>query len=281
MVKRIPIISSVSDGVLPYFPELDKKLKIAEMKKDVKEFMDSAILNSIISSIVVFVVFLAIFFIFRIDLLFALPVLIVMFFFSFFNLTHIPDLYLIRRKRDIEYDIVYGTRQLVIEISSGMPLFDAMVTLTKGYGQFSEEMKRIVERVTLGEPISLVLKDVADKTPSPAFKRVLLQLANAIVSGADVGKSLDYIVDQIVRDQIIEVKEYGHKLNPIIMFYLVVGVIFPTLGITFIIILLSFVTKGASIPFMYMILLGFLLGIFQLMFLTFVETSRPKYALLV
>ena len=281
MEKRIPVVSKLTDALLPYFPNLEKKLEIAEMEQKPQEFLDKVLLSSLSSSLAVSLVFLYVFYQFQIELLLAIPLFIILFSFSFYNYSHLPDLRILRKKRAIEYDLVYAIRQLIIEVSSGVPLFDAMVSITKGYGQFSKEIKKIVERVTLGEPLSLVLKEEAEKTPSLAFKRVLLQIANETVSGADVATSLNALIDQIVKDQIIEIKEYGQKLNPLVMFYLVMGVIFPTLGITFIIILLSFVSNGMTIPFFYMVLLSFVIGIFQLMFLGFVETSRPKYAMLV
>ncbi len=281
MEKRIPGISAISDALLPYFPNLEKKLKIAEIEKTPREFLDNVLFSSLSSALAITIAFAFIFYSFQVSLYYLIPVFVIMYLFTFYNFSHIPDLRLLKKKRAIEYDLVYGVRQLIIEVNSGVPLFDAMVSLTKGYGEFSKEMKKIVERTAVGEPLSLVLKDEAEKTPSLAFKRVLLQIANETVSGSDVAVSLSSLIDQIVKDQIIEIKEYGHKLNPLVMFYLVIGVIFPTLGITFVIILLSFVSNGMTIPFLYMVLLAFVIGIFQMMFLGMVETSRPKYAMLV
>ena len=281
MVKKLPLIFPLAKSLTSYFPSLQKKLNISGINKTSEEFLQGVLISSLSASVAISLVFLLIFYTFQIPIYYSLFILLIMFVFSFYNTLHIPDIRLLKKKREIEYDLVYGIRQLIIEVNSGVPLFDAMVSLTKGYGQLSKEMKKIVERTTLGEPLSLVLKDEAEKTPSLAFKRVLLQIANETVSGADVASSLSALIDQIVKDQIIEVKEYGHKLNPIVMFYLVMGVIFPTLGITFIIILLSFVSNGLVIPFLYLVLLAFLIGLFQLMFLGFVETSRPRYAMLV
>ncbi len=278
-MKKIPILYNIAEALLPYFPQLSKKLEIAEIKKKPLEFLQEVIGLSLLNSIAVSLIFAYIFISFEIPAIYSLAIFFLMFFFSFYNFSHIPDLRMLKKKREIEYDLVYAIRQFIIEVSSGVPIFDALLSLTKGYGRLSEEIKRIVERTTLGEPLSLVLKDEAEKTPSPAFKRVLLQLANEIVSGADVAGSLSSLVDQIVKEQIIEVKEYGHKLNPLVMFYLVIGVIFPTMGLVLIVVLLSFITK-ATVPFFYLVILAFLIGLFQLMFLGFIETSRPKYAML-
>lgn len=280
MAKRLAGISIISDIISPYFPNLNKKLEVAEIKKSPHEFLDWVVFSALFSSIIVSLAFAGIFYIYNFPLLPVIFIFLFLALFSFYNYSHVPDIYILKRKKEIDYDLVYGTRQLIIEISSGMPLFNAMISITKGYGRFSKEITGIVERVTVGEPLSVVLKDAADKTPSPALKRVLLQIANSIVSGSDVANSLTMVVDQIIKDQIIEVKEYGQKLNPLVMFYLVLGVIFPTLGITFIIILMSFITSGAQLPFIFMVLIAILIGGFQLMFLALIETSRPRYAIL-
>jgi uncharacterized integral membrane protein len=65
-----------------------------------------------------------------------------------------------------------------------------------------------------------------------------------------------------------------------IMFYLMIAVIFPSLGMVFVMILLSFVGKNIQIPLIYMVLVALVLGLVQYMFLAFVKSSRPKYAFL-
>ena len=202
-------------------------------------------------------------------------------FVSFFYYGYIyPDLRIIRRKKEIDNEIVFAAKHLIVEISSGIPLFDAIVGTTHGYGAVSDEMRKIVERVTFGEPLTHVLRDTAEKTPSPSLRRIVIQIATAVVSGANVARALESTVDQITKEQILEVKEYGQKLNPLIMFYLVIAVIFPSLGMIFIMILLSFVGKNISIPLVYLILVAILLGFVQYMFLAFVKSSRPRYAFL-
>ena len=277
---HLPIVENIAKSLSPYFPKLEKKLKMAGIEKSKEEFLEWVVISSLAFALLITLIFLVVFLNYHVSLLWLLPIFVVGLWFGFYNYFHVPDLKLIKKKKAIEYDLTYATRQLIIEISSGVPLFEALLSLTKGYGQLSKEIKGIVERVTLGEPLTYVLKDVAENTPSPAFKRVLLQIANSVISGADIASSLSSVVDQISKEQIIELKEYGNKMNPLVMFYLVLGVIFPTLGITFLIILLSFVQKGAKLPFYYLVILAFLVGAFQLMFLAFVETARPRYAML-
>lgn len=277
--SRIPGVAWLSDKLLPYFPALRKKLTIAEMDKTAEEFMDWVLLNSFIYTLVFVILFGVLLYIQFIPPYYALvlvPLLLPVFFYYFF---HYPDVLMYRKRREIERDLVFAVKHIIIEVSSGVPLFDAIVGVTKGYGKVSEEFERIVERVTLGEPLTHVLRDVSNKTPSPAFQRVLIQIANAAVSGSDVAKSLEVVANQIAKEQLISLKEYGQKLNPLIMFYLILSVIFPSLGISFLIVLLSFVSQ-VSFPFYYLLLVALLIGLFQFLFLAYVESSRPRYTML-
>jgi len=280
MSKRMPIISNISDAMLPYLPGLGRKLNMAGDKRQPDEFLDGVVLTALAMALFTAAISAWLAVLYWISL--ALPVLVfIAVFLAFFYYGYIyPELRIIKRKKDIDNEIVFAAKHIIVEISSGMPLFDALVGTTHGYGAVSDEIKKIVERVTFGEPLTHVLRDTAEKTPSPSFRRILIQIANSVVSGANVARALGATVDQISREQILEVKEYGQKLNPLIMFYLVIAVIFPSLGMIFVMILLSFVGKNMSIPLVYLILVALLLGFVQYMFLAFVKSSRPRYAFL-
>jgi pilus assembly protein TadC len=280
MSKRLPVISGMTDALLPYMPGQNRRLGMAGYKKTPEDFLDGILTSAFLMSILITAITAWVCVMYWITL--AVPVLaFIVVFVSFFYHGYImPDLRIIQRKKEIDNEIVFAAKHLIVEISSGIPLFEAMVGTTHGYGAVSDEFKKIVERVTFGEPLTHVLRDTAEKTPSPSFRRILIQVANSVISGANVARSLESTTDQISKEQILEVKEYGQKLNPLIMFYLVIAVIFPSLGMIFVMILLSFVGKGVTIPLVYMILAALVLGFVQYMFLAFVKSSRPKYAFL-
>ncbi len=279
-MKRIYLIDRISDKLLPKFKGLNKKLLIAGLNKRDVEFMDWVVQNTLLYSLLMAVLAFIIVRSVYASYIWVVLTFIVFLPFYFYYFMHYPDVYIYKRRKLIEYDIVFATKHLIIELSSGMPLFDSLIGVSEGYGEVSKYFRKIVDRVTLGEPITHVLRDMADKSASPAFKRILIQIANSVTSGADVAESLTAVINQISQEQILSVKEYGQKLNPVIMFYLIVAVIFPTLGITFMMILFSFVSKGMVFPLYYLILISFGIGLIQFLFLAYVESARPKYALL-
>ncbi|MEM4296368.1 MAG: type II secretion system F family protein [Candidatus Anstonellales archaeon] len=284
---RLPIISKISDLLLPYYPDLRKKLIAAESVFTPEQYFDNVIFVSFIMSLFISAVaglFLWSYSVITSEslMLIVFSVLFVFLFIIFYFVSiNSVDVLLLRRKKEIDYDLVFAVKHLIISLSSGSTLFDAMVGLTKGYGRVSKEFKRIVERVSLGEPLTFVLRDAAEKTPSSALKRVLIQLANAVVSGADIAASLNAVVNQISKEQFLEIKEYGQKLNPLVMFYLIIGVILPALGIVFLMVFLSFSPQtGLSMPFVYLLGVAVVLALIQFLFLAAVDSTRPRYAIM-
>jgi len=102
-----------------------------------------------------------------------------------------------------------------------------------------------------------------------------MQLVNSIRSGADVADSLEIVLDQLSREQTIGMKEYGQKLNPVVMFYLVMGIIAPSLGISVGILILSFANVQLSMTNLWGLVP--LIVIAQYIFLSYAEISRPSY----
>jgi flagellar protein FlaJ len=106
---------------------------------------------------------------------------------------------------------------------------------------------------------------------------VLWQILNSLRTGADISKSLSNILDQIAREQIIEVKEYGRKLNPLAMFFMVVAIILPSLGITMFIVLTTFIS--VNIDLAALLAIALVLGFIQFMFFSMIKSSRPAVEL--
>ncbi len=196
----------------------------------------------------------------------------------FFYMMQFPLVKARQRAKKIEQELVFAGRHMLIELQAGVPLFDAMLGISRDYGPVSEEFNKIVEKVTLGVPLGAALHEVAENNPSPFFNRLVLQLANSISSGADVALTLESSLDQISKEQILDLKAYGQKLNPLVMFFMIFGIIMPSLGVAFMIMLVSFL-GSSGISFGPAALFGIpaCIGIIQFIFLSVVESSRPKF----
>ncbi|MFA5077660.1 MAG: type II secretion system F family protein [Candidatus Micrarchaeia archaeon] len=271
---------SFADALAPYFPDLKKKLYRASMPETPSQFLERAILSSFFVAVALSLVLAVFLNILYISPLFAIAALIFLVPASFFYLMLYPEARIIRRQQDIDAELVFAGRHILIALRAGMPLFDALVGVSSGYGAVSEEFKRIVEKINLGIPMGQALREAGENTTSGAFARIVMQIANAISSGADVSSSLEIALNQIAKEQAIALKAYGQKLNPTIMFYMIIGIIFPSLGVAFAIILFSLVSSGAIglNPTSLIYVLVFI-SLVQYLFLSLVESSRPRYVL--
>jgi len=260
------------------FPLLKRQLLQAQMNYTPAGFVKYALVGAVyISAILLLVSWLLL----R-STDFSMPLLVVLapvlYAVMFLYMMQFPIVMARQRAKRIDQELVFAGRHMLIELQSGVPLFDAMLGISRDYGPVSEEFNKIVEKVTLGVPLGAALHEVAENNPSPYFNRLVLQLANSLASGADVALTLESSLDQISKEQILELKAYGQKLNPLVMFFMIFGIIMPSLGVAFMIMLVSFL-GGSGVSFGPAALFGILacIGIIQFIFLSVVESSRPRF----
>jgi len=288
--KKRTGLTSVAEVVGSQLPDLKKKLRLADMDDSPTEFLEKKVIYVTVLLSAGLAALVYAYFYFAGSLMsnlendlpvFALMVLgpivlIPPLIFSYLMLY--PEAMRIRRQKELDYEIVFAGRHVVIALKSGMPLFDTFVGASTGYGAVSREFAKIVDRVVLGAPMTHAIREVVQYNPSKYFTRMMMQIANALSSGADVGDSLESVLDQISKEQMIALKEYSQKLTPIVMFYMVFGIIVPSLGIVLATVIFSAISGGDfGLPSGLLVMTFFLIGLVQFLFLGFVESSRPKY----
>jgi flagellar protein FlaJ len=270
----------VSEWLMPYYPNMRKKLLMAGMEKSPEDFLDGVVISTFLFTIALTVATAVFLNSIQVEMFWLVPLFFVFLLFAFQYFMLYPDVKITKRKKDIDYELVFAGRHLLIALKSGMPLFDSFVGVSRGYGAVSEEFNRIVEKVTLGVSMTQAIREVIQNCPSNDYNRIMLQIANSISSGSDVADSLEVVLNQVFREQVIALKAYGQKLNPLVMFYMIFGIIFPSLGLAFAVILFSLLGAGRFGITASLLLLVFVsIAIIQFLFLAIVESSRPKYVI--
>jgi flagellar protein FlaJ len=187
-----------------------------------------------------------------------------------------PKLYVSRKINQIEKNLPYALHHLLIEVRSGVPLFNALVSISQSkYGILSEEIKKAVDDISTGKSEIASLEMLARRNPSLYFRRVMWQIVNSLKSGSDIGNTIKQIVDNLSEEQRVAIKKYGSQLNPLTLMYMIFAVIFPTLGITFLLILSSFVGIGIDLQLILIMIIMFLL-MFQFMIIGLIKSKRPS-----
>ena len=256
-----------------HFPLLPLKLRQAGMAEEPEEFLRKTLIVSIYMAFTLTIVvglvihlmegsFALLIFIF--PLLYGMVVMYMM---------NSPEVYIKKRQREIDREIVFMGRYLILEIEAGIPVYNAMKNIAATYEHTGKFFREIIDWVDMGTPIEDALNEALLTCPSPSMVRILWQILNATKTGGDIKISLSNVLDQITREQMILLKEYGKKLNPLAMMYMVMAVIFPSLGVTMLVIMASFLSL--NLDFTALLVLAGMIAFMQYMFFNIIKSQRP------
>ena len=274
---RHGIFHPVAEFLIPRFVGLKKKLELADIRDTPSGFMEKVVGSTIMISIALIVLFGLFLSYFNFSLVWLIPLALIIIVGVFYYLMLYPEARVVRRKRELDYEIVFAGRHVVIALKSGMPLFETLVGASTGYGEVSVEFKKIVDKIILGVPTTQAIREVTLNNPSKYFVRMMMQVANSVASGADVGESLEGVLDQISKEQMIQLREYSQKLTPMVMFYMLFGIIVPSIGVVLAAVL-SVISAGKfGFTSALLIPVFVMIAIVQFLFLGLIESSRPKY----
>lgn len=182
-----------------------------------------------------------------------------------------------RRIKYIERNLLFALRSILVQIRSGVPIFNTLVSVGRGeYGPISEEFRMVVDKVNSGADMIAALEELAVRNPSPYFRRSLWQLVNSLKSGSDIGENLSEVIRSLSKEQLVEISKYKSVLNPLAMMYMMAAVILPSMGVTMLIILSSFPgMEGIGSEQTFWILLASIIFM-QMVFMGLIKSKRPN-----
>jgi pilus assembly protein TadC len=254
-------------------PKLISLLKQAKLKIRPEEFIKKAIIFSLYVSLTFTILSFFLFDTFSIPLIMLLPVFIIAYLMSFSFLLNSPRVTIRKRQREINQEVLFAGRYLLVKLDSGVPLYNALIDASNSYGISSKYFKEIVDDIKLGIPIEEALESTRESCPSDHFKIILTELITSLKTGVDVTVALRDVLQQIMKEQILEIKEYGKKMNAFMMLYMVLATVMPSLGVTMFIILAGLTGIPLSNGVMLIILL--IMAFTQFMFLGVLKSLRP------
>ena len=187
-----------------------------------------------------------------------------------------PRLVASRRVREVEKNLIPALQDVNIQLNSGIPLFDILVNISNGdYGEVSREFKIAVKEINSGKSQIEALEEIAVRNPSVLFRRGLWQLVNGMKEGADIASLMKEVISAINDEQLNQIQKYGGQLSPLALFYMLIAIIAPSLGVTFIIILSSFIAMSPLMTKLIFYGLLIFTFFFQILFLGMIKTRRP------
>ena len=76
--------------------------------------------------------------------------------------------------------------------------------------------------------------------------------------------------------QLIQIQNYGNRLNPLIVFYMLIAIIVPSLSVTFLTIISSLIGLNANTTTLVFLGLFVFVILIQIMFLGIIKSKRPS-----
>ena len=273
MVKEIPI----GAFFLRFFPHLRKQLKMANFKVMPLQFMNKAIWSGLKNSIALAGMSFFLLSKAQKSLVLLLPLFVLFFgFFFFLEMMKVKSA-IAKRKKEIDQEVIFVGRYLLIKLYSGRPLLNALAETSHSRGVTAAYVREIVQEINTGTPIEAALKNAVEYSPSEKFSKILFYLNNALKIGVDVTKPLNSILDELTVQEELEVKKYGKKLNTLVIFYMVAAVVLPSLGISLLMVMANFVNFSIGINGLLVITL--FVGILQFVFIALFRAIRPMVEL--
>jgi flagellar protein FlaJ len=265
---------SLAHSIAARMPDLHDKLHSAGMHAKPAEFVGESLKKGFMMALMMSI--LSIFLILKNEL--PIPLVILVFIVSFAIFYYLMlkrlDMSMNKREREIDKDVLFAGRFILVKLNSGKPLINALFEASESYGIAGGYFKEIVEDIKLGTPLESALQNAHKTTPSKKFKKILFQINNSLKIGVDVTDSLESVLQEIAQEQLIEIQRYGKKLNSLIMFYLMIAIVVPSLGITLFSIVASMMAIKIDLAVFFVII--FFLALVQLMFIGMIKGMRPN-----
>ena len=167
---------------------------------------------------------------------------------------------------------MFAGRFLLVKVNAGRPLLNALMEGSQSYGVSSKYFKEIVEDINLGTPLENALENAVKYSPSDKFRRILFQINTALKVGIDVSIPLTNALEEITNEQLTEIQRYGKKLNSLALFYMLLAIVLPSIGMAI------FVVVGGllGLPIdrnIFMVVIGVLVLV-QLLFISIFKSTR-------
>jgi len=273
------LLIGFSSSAKPFFPFLGLNLRQAGVKTDLREYLSMCFASSL-----AFFVFSSFFisllvFYFRLGspLFFGVISGIIFSSFVFVQQISYPKILSRKKIKSLEQNLLPALQNMLVQLNSGVPIFNILVNISAGdYGEISKEFASAVKEINTGRSQVDVLEDLASNNPSILFRRTVWQVVNGMKAGGDMSSVINDIINRLSEQQLIQIQNYGGQLSPLAMFYMLVAVIVPSLSVTFIIILSSFISLGEYITKLLFWGLFVFVVFLQIMFMGIIKSRRPN-----
>jgi len=243
-------------------PELAFKLKKAGSYKSPYEFIYQTIYMTVLTYLFFFIIVYLVashnLYYFLIGFLITL-LFIPLFYYFWFK---ILDVWITKEARDQEGDLLFISEYFLVMLESGLPLGNAIERLSKLDRPGGKFFRRVFAEVRSGKDLETALDDASRYAASESLKTLLKRLRDSLQIGVDLRDVLKNFIEEASQKKLVEIRKYSRKLNPIVMMYLLLGIVVPSLGMTFFILAATLLDISGDalrviLIFLFLIMFGF------------------------
>ncbi len=261
------------------FPGLKYDLKQTDINADDGEYISASLINSFLFFLIFFCLLFVLSYKVQMkdiagSLMISLSSSLGIFILILFALVRYPKIIAGKKAEQIDKNLIFALKDLLLQISSGVSLYNALVNISKaGYGTSSYEFEKVAKAVSTGQSMEKALERLAIESKSEYLRRTSWQLINTLKAGASLKGALRSIIDDLTVDQRAKIRDYAHELNLWSLVYMLFAVAIPTIGSTLLVILSSFAAVGLTkSSFILFLVLCFFV---QYVLIGFIRARRP------
>ncbi len=259
--------------VASFFPTLKSELRIAHLPYTPIQYVNKNLKLTVIYAFLFTILFFFVLQKAKLSYFLLIPIFIVLFILVFEYLLLIVKAKIRKREREINKEVIFVGRYLLVKLYSGRPLLNALIETAQSRGIATKYIKEIVDDINTGSTIENALNNAMIYSPSDKLRRIMFHINNALQLGIDVTKPLESVLEEITREEELEIKKYGKKLNTLVIFYMLAAVILPSLGTAMFIVISSFL--NITIDFKGLLVFIFFMVVLQFVFITLFKSIRP------
>ncbi|MBI2660201.1 type II secretion system F family protein [Candidatus Woesearchaeota archaeon] len=259
--------------VASFYPKLKTELKIAHLPYTSIQYVNRSLKAVSLYSLLFTILFFFVLQKAKLSIAFLVPAFFVLFILLFqYSLLTIRAK-IRKREREVNKEVLFVGRYLLVKLYSGRPLLNALIETAESRGIASKYIKEIVDDIGTGSTIEDALNNAMIYSPSDKLRRILFHINNALQLGINVTKPLESVLEEITREEELEIRKYGKKLNTLVIFYMLGAVILPSLGVALFIVVSSFI--NLSIGLEDLLIFTLFIVMLQFIFITLFKSIRP------
>jgi len=172
--RKSDIFIGIGEILQHIFPFLELNLKRADFDLIPRKYISMCLLSSLINFILLLAIGTFALFVFDFENYYIWgPVgSLIISFLIFLQQVFYPKVFANRRIRSVERNLLSALRSILIQMNSGVPMFDILVSISSGnYEEVSKVFTKAVRQINSGINQVDALEEMAENNPSLYFRR--------------------------------------------------------------------------------------------------------------